>query len=158
LEDQTCLLSGGAPDSPVHHRTVTVAVRCAISFHIWRIRPLVLGVGWRTRHCPVHTGQSGVPNRPLLRATRRPRIVQPTVGAGNRWLTGQSGAPPDSPVNYSRTPLRFPKSSRFTAGQPGAPDTVRCTTGQSGVLGQSWCWLHTANSFPFLFFFFCHCF
>jgi hypothetical protein len=83
-------------------------------------------VGWRT-------GQSGVPNRPLLRATRCPRIAQPTVGAGDRWLTGQSGAPPDSPVNYSRTPLCFPESSRFTAGQPGAPDTVRCTTGQSGV-------------------------
>jgi hypothetical protein len=27
----------------------------------------------------------------LLRATRRPQIVQPTVGAGDRWLTGQSG-------------------------------------------------------------------
>jgi hypothetical protein len=35
---------------------------------------LVLGVGWRTGHCPVHTGQSGVPNRPL-RATRRPQIA-----------------------------------------------------------------------------------
>jgi hypothetical protein len=149
----------------VHHRTVTVAIRCTISFHIWRIRPLVLGVGWCTGHCPVHTGdspvhtgQSGVPNRPLLRATRCPRIAQPTAGAGDRWLTGQSGAPPDSPVNYSRMPLRFPESSRFTADQPGAPDTVRCPTGQSGVPGQSWCWLHTANSFPFLFFFFCHYF
>jgi hypothetical protein len=126
LEGQTCLLSGGAPDSPVHHRTVTVVVRCAISFHIWCVRPLVLGVGWRTGHCPVHTGQSGVPNRPLLRATRRPRIVQPTVGAGDHWLTRQSGAPPDSPVNYSRTPLRFPESSRSTAGQPGAPDSPVC--------------------------------
>jgi hypothetical protein len=119
LEGQTCLLSGGAPDSPVHHRTVTVAVWCVISFHIWRIRPLVLGVGW-------HTGQSGVHNRPLLRATRRPRIAQPTVGADDRWFTGQSGAPPDTPVNYSRTTLRFPESSRFTVGQPGALDTVRC--------------------------------
>jgi hypothetical protein len=52
---------------------------------------LVLGVGWRTVHSPVHTGQSGVPIRPLLRATRRPWIAQPTVGAGDRWLTGQSG-------------------------------------------------------------------
>jgi hypothetical protein len=67
-------------------------------------------VSWRTRHCPVHTRQSGVPNRPLLRATRRPRIAWPTVGAGDHWLTGQSGAPPDSPVNYSRTPLLFPES------------------------------------------------
>jgi hypothetical protein len=90
----------------------------------------------------------------------------PTDCAADRWrwrplahrtvrcTTGQSGAPPDSLVNYSCTPLRFPESSRFTAGQPGAPNTVRCTTRQSGVPGQSWCWLHTTNSFPFLFFFF----
>jgi hypothetical protein len=80
----------------VHHRTVTVAVRCAISFLFWRIRPFVLGVGWRTGHYPVQTGQSGVPNRPLLRATRHPRIAWLAVGAGDRWLTGPSGAPLDS--------------------------------------------------------------
>jgi hypothetical protein len=111
----------------VVHRTVTIVVQCAIAFQIRRIRSLVLGIGWRTGHCPVHTEQSGVPNRPLLRATRRPQIVRPIVGAGDRWLTGQSGAPPNSPMNYSRTLLCFPKSSRFTAGQPGASDTVRCT-------------------------------
>jgi hypothetical protein len=81
-----------------------------------------------------HRTLSGVPNRLLLRATRHPHIARPTVGTGDRWLTGQSGAPPDSSVNYSRTPLLFPESSQFTAGQPGAPDTVRCTNGQSGVL------------------------
>jgi hypothetical protein len=121
---------------------------CQLAHH----RLLVLRVDWRTGHCPVHTGQSGVPNRPLLQATRCPRIAQPTVSTSDRWLTGQSGAPPDSPVNYSRTPLRFPESSRFTAGQPGAPNTVRCSTGQFGVPSQRWCWLHIANSFPFLFF------
>jgi hypothetical protein len=142
LEGQTCLLSGGAPDSPVHHRTATVAVQCSIAFQIRHIRPLVLGVG-------SHRTQSDVPNRPLLWATRRPRIARPTVGVGDCWLTGQSGAPPDRPVNYSRTPLCFPESSRFNAGQPGAPDTIWCTTGQSGVPGQRWCWLHTANSFLF---------
>jgi hypothetical protein len=36
--------------------------------------------------------------------------------AGDRWLTGQSGAPPDSPVNYSRTPPIFPESGLFTGG------------------------------------------
>jgi hypothetical protein len=122
LGRQTCLLSGGAPDNLVHHRTVTVVVRCAISFLFWRIRPLVLGVDWCTGHCPVHTGQSGLPNRPLLRATRHPQITWPTVGAGDRWLTGQSSAPPDSPVNYSRTPLLFPESSQCTIGQSGVPD------------------------------------
>jgi hypothetical protein len=34
--------------------------------------------------------------------TCRVKIARPTVGAGDRWLTGQSGAPPDSPVNFSR--------------------------------------------------------
>jgi hypothetical protein len=43
--------------------------------------------------------------------------------AGDRWLTGQSGAPPDSPVNYSRTPPIFPESGLFTGGWPGAPDS-----------------------------------
>jgi hypothetical protein len=66
---------------------------------------------------------------------RRPQIAQPTVGREHRWLTGQSGAPPDSPVIYSHTTPLIPESSWFTIGQPGAPDTVRCTTGQSGVLG-----------------------
>jgi hypothetical protein len=117
---------GWCTDNLVHHRTITVVVYCAISFLFWHIRPLVLGVSW-------HTGQSDVPKRLLLRATRRPWIAQPTVGAGDRWLTGQFGAPPNSLVNYSRTPLLFPESSQFIADQPGAPDTVRCTTGQSGV-------------------------
>jgi hypothetical protein len=34
--------------------------------------------------------------------------------AGGRLLTGQSGAPPDSPVNYSRTPPNFSESGLFT--------------------------------------------
>jgi hypothetical protein len=70
---------GGAPDSPVHHRTVTVACPVRFSFLIWRSRPLQLWAGWRTGHCPVHIGQSDAPNRPLERATRRPRIAWPTV-------------------------------------------------------------------------------
>jgi hypothetical protein len=45
--------------------------------------------------------------------------------AGDRWLTEQSGAPPDSPVNYSRTPPIFSESGMFTGGWPGALDTVR---------------------------------
>jgi hypothetical protein len=81
-------------------------------------------------------------HRTLSGAHQTVRCAQPTVVVGHaspvdraadRWLIGQSGAPPDSPVNYSRTSLHFLESSHFTAGQPGAPDTVRCTTGQSGV-------------------------
>jgi hypothetical protein len=67
------------------------------------------------------TGQSGAPPDSHCSYPVRdclPYLAHPTVGAGDFWLTGQSGAPPDSPVNYSRTPLLFPESSRFTAGQP----------------------------------------
>jgi hypothetical protein len=60
-------------------------------------------------------------HRTLSGAHRTVWCPLPTVGAGHvspanfaadrcavdRWLTGQSGAPPDSPVNFSRTPLNF---------------------------------------------------
>jgi hypothetical protein len=49
----------------------------------------------RTVRCPHQTVGS---------ATRHARIVRPTVGLADRWLTGHSGAPPDSPVIFSRTP------------------------------------------------------
>ena len=139
MEGNICFLSGGAPDSPVHRRTVTVACPVRISFLIWRSRPLQLRAVWRTGHCPVHTGQSGAPVRPLERATRCPWIARPTVGS------------PDSPVNYSRTLPNFPESGLFMGNQPGAPDTVRCTTGQSGVPDCAESWLLQPSLFLFLF-------
>jgi hypothetical protein len=82
--------------------------------------------------CPVHdflpflaqptvASPGWLAHRTLSGAHRTVRCPQPTVGAshaspadcatdrcaGDRWLTGQSGAPPDSPVNYSRTPSKF---------------------------------------------------
>jgi hypothetical protein len=49
----------------------------------------------------------------------------------DRWLTGQSGAPPDSPVNYSHiTPLQF---LRATSSSRMTHRTVRCTTRWSGA-------------------------
>jgi hypothetical protein len=94
-------------------------------------------------------------HRTLSGAHRTVRCPQPTVGAGHaspadcvadhcaggRWLTGQSGAPPDSPVNYSRVPPKTPESGQFTGSQPGAPDTVWCTTGQSDVPDRAESWL-----------------
>jgi hypothetical protein len=129
-----------------------------------------------------------------VRCTPDSPVPLPTVGAGHvslvdhaadcckvdRWLTGQSGASPDSPVNFSRTPLHFSRERRLRRGRPtgqsgappdspvnysstpssspesglfildlsGAPDTVRCTTGQSGAPRLSSGWLYTANTFP----------
>ena len=95
-EDNSCLLSPGAPDT----------VRCGfLSFFgeadRWRFR--AVGAPDTVR-CPLLTVGS---------ATRRARITRPTVGPADCWLTGQSGAPPDSPVIYSRTPPTKPESSQF---------------------------------------------
>jgi hypothetical protein len=81
-------------------------------------------------------------------ATCRARIMRPTVGPADCWLTGQSGAPPDSPVIYSRTPLIASREQPVDRRRPGAPDTVRCTTGQSGAPKPSCLWLNKAISFP----------
>jgi hypothetical protein len=60
-------------------------------------------------------------------AARHARIARPNVGAADRWLIRQSGAPPDNPVIFSRTPSSRPESGQLTSSQPSAPDTVRCT-------------------------------
>jgi hypothetical protein len=41
--------------------------------------------------------------------------------AGDRWLTGWSGAPPDSSVNYSRTPLNISRERPVHQKQSGVP-------------------------------------
>jgi hypothetical protein len=121
-EGNSCLLSPGAPDSPVHHRTLSDA-----DFFPSLAKPTVGDLeplAHRTVRCPLLTVGS---------ATRRARIPRPTVGRTDCWLTGQSGAPPDSPVIYSRTPPSKSREQPVDRRQPGAPDTVRCTTGQSGA-------------------------
>jgi hypothetical protein len=88
-------------------------------------------------------------HRTLSGAHRTVRCHLPTVGAshvspadcatdrcaGDCWLTGQSGAPPDSPVNYSRTPPIFPRvvclpeaslAHQTLSGAP--PDSPVCQT------------------------------
>jgi hypothetical protein len=68
----------------------------------------------RTVRCPLLTVGS---------ATRRAQITRPTVGRADCWLTGQSGAPPDSPVIYSRTPPSKSREQPVENRQPGAPDS-----------------------------------
>jgi hypothetical protein len=128
-EGNSCLLSPGAPDSPVHHRTLSGAdfFPSLVKPTIGDLEPLAhltLSGAHRIVRCPLLTVGS---------ATRRARITRPTVGPGDCWLTGQSGAPPDSPVIYSRTPPSKSREQPVDRRQPGALDTVRCTTGQSGA-------------------------
>jgi hypothetical protein len=99
---------------------------------------------WRTGHCPVHTGQSGAPSRPLA----RPRVPH---GSRSRPLARPTVRSPDSPVNYSRTPLIPSRERQVRLSQPGTPDTVRCTTGQSGAPRQRWLWLKQSYLSPICF-------
>jgi hypothetical protein len=54
---------------------------------------------------------------------------------------------PDSPVNYSGVALQKPKAEQFRVDLPGAPDTVRWHTEQSGALDQGSLWLVLLLSF-----------
>jgi hypothetical protein len=116
-----------------------------ISFLLWRSRPLKVWSRWRTGHCLVHTGQSGAPFRPLA----RPRV---TRGLRGRPLAHRTvRCTPDSPVNFSRTPPTKSRERPFHQSQPGAPDTVRCTTGQSGAPRLSRVLAARSKSFPIVF-------
>jgi hypothetical protein len=92
------------------------------------------------------------PHQTVGPATRHARIARPTVGLADSWLTGQSGAPLDSPVNYSRTPPSSSRERPVDQRQPGAPDTVRCTTGQSVAPKQSTVLAASAKTFSFCLF------
>jgi hypothetical protein len=58
-------------------------------------------------------------------ATCPARIARPTVGS------------PDSPVNFSRTPLISSRGQQVRLSQPGTPDTVRCTQTELTLAEQS---------------------
>jgi hypothetical protein len=98
-----------------------------ISFLFWRSRPLAfleplahrtLSGANQTVRCPLQT---------VGLATGHARIARLAVGSADRWLTGQSRAPPDSLVNYSHTPPANSLERPFHQSHPGTPDTVRCT-------------------------------
>jgi hypothetical protein len=143
-EGNSCLLSPGAPDSPVHHRTLSGA-----DFLPYLAKSTVGSLG-----------AVGAPD--TVRCTPDSPVPPP-----DRWLGHVSraadrwpGRPlahrtvrctPDSPVNYSRTPLIPSREQLVCLSQPGAPDTVRCTTGQSGAPRQSWLWLKQSYLSPICF-------
>jgi hypothetical protein len=58
---------------------------------------------------------------------------------------------PDSPVNFSRTPPTISRGRPFHQSQPGAPDTVWCTIGQSGAPRLSRLLAASSQAFPIVF-------
>jgi hypothetical protein len=134
------LLSMGAPDSPVRqprHPTVRVlTVSTVRALTTWAIGQS--GVA-PDSHCSL----SGAPSGAALTSARTVRALftlQATVGVDRciwepllRWHTGQSGDPPDNPVNYSGARPQKPEGEEFevdppwcTGHCPVAHWTVRC--------------------------------
>jgi hypothetical protein len=72
---------------------------------------------------------------PPFQPLARPRVSR---GSRGRPLAHRTvRCTPDSPVNYSRTSLITSREQQVRLSQPGASDTVRCTTGQSGAPRQN---------------------
>jgi hypothetical protein len=127
------LLAMGAPDSPVR-RHIT--------------KPLGSGAVDRWRICPLAAPDSPVPHRTLSDAPltsaltsgahclRCQRLLQSTVALDSHCSAGTS----DSPVNYSGARLQKPESGWFELYGPGAPNTVRWHTRQSGAPFLSTLW------------------
>jgi hypothetical protein len=139
-EGNSCLLSPSTPDSPVHHRTLSGA-----DFFPYLAKPTVGSLG-----------AVGTPDSPVPPPDRWLGHVSRADRAADRW----PGRPlahwtvrctPDSPVNYSHTPLIPSREQQVRLSQLGAPDTVWCTTGQSGAPRQSCLWLKQSYLSPICF-------
>jgi hypothetical protein len=132
-EGNSCLLSTGAPDSPVHHRTLSGAdffpVLAQPTVGDWEpLAHRTLSGAHRTVRC--------TPDSPVPPSDRWASHASRADCVADRWLTGQSGAPPDSPVIYSHTPPTKPESSQFARASPahrtlsGAPRLRRVLAAQ----------------------------
>jgi hypothetical protein len=125
------LLSHGAPDSPVRHRTLFGAP--ATSADRWgsTVGALTCGAsglsgGAPDRSCrPVRCANCA--SSVLCERRRAFNVLQSTVARevavaplAHRTL---SGASPDSPVNYSGATSHFPEGGKFSLECPGAPES-----------------------------------
>jgi hypothetical protein len=147
LEGHSCLLTFGAPDSPVQ------TGHCPVPDFLPKMAQSTVA-SQRAVGAPDMSGAHQTVRCPLLAvgsATCPAQIARPTVGPADRWLTRQSGAhrtvrcSPDSPVNYRRTSPVNSRERPVRPSQSGAPNTVRCTTGQSGAPDRTAFWLYTAS-------------
>lgn len=123
--DKYCRLSG----APSRACLTSARFRRALNAHAgdrWR-KVAVAPLAHRTVRC--------TPDNPVnySRANSRDwRVLEPLfLGAPDTVRCTL-----DSPVNYRRAPLDFPEGEEFSVKSPGAPDTVRWHTGQSGAPDQ----------------------
>jgi hypothetical protein len=102
-------------------------------------------------HRKCHSSLSGAPSSACCNSARAVRALftQCLPFADGRWRssrcsawhTGQSGDTPGSPVNYSGVAPQKPEAEQLRVDLPGALDTVRWHTEQSGAPDQGRLWL-----------------
>jgi hypothetical protein len=117
---------------------------------IWKAILAFCRVAHRTLSGARFPSKNGAVDRCSLRVVGAPDTVRCTpdspVPPSDRWLGHASRADcaadrwPSRPLAHRTVRCIIvvrrqtsPESGLFTGVQPGAPDTVRCTTGQSGV-------------------------
>jgi hypothetical protein len=111
------------------HRTLSGARFLSLNGAVDRCRS---GSRWRTGHVRC------TPDSPVPPSDRWLGHVSCADHAADRWPSRPLAhrtvrCTPDSPVNFSRTPSAISRERLLRPRQPGAPDTVRCTTRQSGA-------------------------
>jgi hypothetical protein len=130
-------------------------------------RQILPSVAWRTGQSGAHRTLSGadlfpslaestvgawepLAHRTLSGAHQTVRCPLPTVGSATclAQIARPTVGSPDSPVNYSRTSPMNSRERAVRSSQPGAPDTVRCTTEQSGAPRLSRVLAARAKTFP----------
>jgi hypothetical protein len=125
--------TGHCPVRQPRHPTVTVLTVSTIgALTSW-------GIGQSGAAPNKHCSLSGAPSSAALTLRELPahcsrcrRPLELTIALNSRCSAGT----PDSSVNYSGAALQKPKGEEFESIAPGAPDTVRWHTGQSGAPDQ----------------------
>jgi hypothetical protein len=129
-------LSGGAPDRPCMLSGVPLARALLLCMRRRAFNALQSTVAREVAVVPLsHRTVRCAPDSPVnySGADSRSWRVQSFSPLGHRTL---SGGAPDSPVNYSEAPLKIPEGEELDVEFPGATDTVRWHTGQSGAPDQ----------------------
>ena len=130
------LLSYGAPNSPVRHQTLSGAP--ATSADRWgsTVGVLTCGASGLSGGAPDRSCRlSGAPTACSDSGAHCSALNAVVVDRCARSSRCSAGTP-DSPVNYSGAPSDFAEGSEFSVECPGAPDTVRWHTRQSGAPDQ----------------------
>jgi hypothetical protein len=132
------LLSKGAPDSPVRHRTLSGAPATSPNRWVSTVGASDIWATGQSGGAPdIYCSLSDAPSNACSDSARAVGTVH--CSRCRRPLARVAVAPlgtPDSLVNYSEVAPRIPEAGKFGVDLPGAPDTVRWHTGQSSVPDQ----------------------